>query len=385
MKKLNGSLDVKSVGKRSDSCLYNMTMILAAVALGFDIRLLSTKNAQHPSHAEDCMRTPTRKRDSHRSRDAFRSAVKDSFLQPAEVDVAFTNAGGAHNTFHGVQTRYRPSVNFDVPIRIVPDSETIRTGSSHSYGDHYSDNLTTPSTTGSVSPYKSLSTYEELALISLSPSTDKAFMERQLSQSDTSSSVFETPLATPRTTPQRFVKFEESMQPSPSYSQHTSSHSQHRSPSSASYDVYTRYISPDDDDGVSAHALPAPPQTRRQSYHDLHYNHGTPERPVTLDIIPRPRPQPILKNISPMQVAGHRSCTTPTPSEASITGDDSYQSTRSAPSPGCTPPKISHLRTLLDIDMEGQNADPTIPIPYGQPSSSVINTEYNYLAEYDIP
>ena len=366
--------------------MYNMTMVLAAAALGFDIRLLSQKNPQHPALAEDLNSTPTRKRETFKGRDAYRSAVKDNFLEPSEVDVLFTNAGGAHNTFHGVQTRYRQSVNFDVPMRFS-DTASSRTGSYQSYSeqqnnDKYSDNLTTPSsTTGSASPYKSPSTCDDLALISLSPSQDKAFIQRQLSQSDTSSSVFETPLATPRTTPQRLVKFEDNMhQTSPGYSHQTSSYSlsQHRSPSatsSTSYDVYTRYVTPDDD-AISAHALPAPPQTtRRQSNHDLQYTpHGTPERPGTLDIIPRPRPQPILKkNSSPIYVSGRRSRTTPTPSDASMTGDDmSYQSARSAPSPGSTPPKICHLTTLLDIDVEGQNTDTTKPIPYVQQNSTVV-------------
>ena len=304
------------------------------------------------------MSTPTRKNQGfigHR-RDAYELAVKDNIL---ETDY---NMMRPNNTYHGVQTKHRSSVNFyDVPMRFTETFQP-RSLSNEGRSSYTSDSLTTPSTTGSVSPFHNKSqncTYEELALISLSPSTDKAFMQtqRQLSQSDTSSSVFETPdtpVQTPRST-QR-VKFDENMQPSPGgYTSSSYSLSQHRSPSIAfSYDYRID----------EEYSLPAPPTVRRQSSHDTQYNQAIPERPVTLDIIPRPRPTAGRKKNSPVHIPTRRSRTTPTPSDASMTGDDmSYQSARSTTSPGSTPPKIAHQTTLLDIDMEGQKRDTTRPLP----------------------
>ena len=383
--------------------LYNMSAVLASVALGFDIRI-SNSTAIHPrAHAvsevegdEDEEATPPVRRSQDafvgQRRDAYFAAVRDSFIEPdpnyTDRDFQVTSPSGVqHNTYHGHQTRYRPSVNFDIPIRFTDSSEGYYTADSHTTPS--SDNRTTPSadsrTTpsmsgtsfsgGSPSPRKSSAEIEQdLALISLSPSQDKAFVEYQRQLSDTSS-VFETPKTTPKTTPQRHsVKFEEGAHHSPS------PYSHRRSPSESSnshehgprgQEHMSRY---DRDHNPSKTQIPnaiRPPPPRRQSSHERTAQ-GSAERPVTLDIIPRPRPHAsILKKTSPAHMANRspaRGGVTPTPSDSiSAGGDDaSFVSARSGTSPGSTPPHIEHQRTLLDIDMEGQSLDSTKPLPAKQ-------------------
>lgn len=401
------------LNRRSDSVFYNMAVVLAAVAAGFDIRLCNTTGVHPrclPAADED---TGSLRRDSTSStssayigqrRDAYFSAVRDSFIEPADAnyqDYTFTATSGyPHNTYHGIQTRYRPSVNFDVPIRFTESSDPLR---------QHNDSQTTPS--GSISPRKSSRSSDtelDMALISLSPSQDKQFYQRQLS--DTSSSVFETPTSTPKTTPHHYsVKFEDSLRQSPS------SYSHRRSPSNTSS---TSIPSHDNRYDYETNMIRPPP--RHPNSTETH--HGTPERPVTLDIIPRPRPHTsLLRKASPQHIANSRSSPrtrvtptpsdttsiggrsritptpsdsgvglprsrfTPTPSDCSIGygrsrvtptpsdslsagGDDaSYVSAASrhstSGSPGSTPPHIEHQKTLLDIDMDGQSSDATQPLP----------------------
>ena len=431
----NGSATELSVSrrfpfrKRRDTALYNMAVILAAVATGFDIRLCNT-TGRHPRtfvegeesgsiqslhssivsiHDSPALDRTSRRdsqvsTDSHRlrNRDAYFAAVRDSFIEPESDYQGYhytATPGFHHNTFHGIQTRFRPSVNFDVPLRFTEAVD--------GWGK---DPRITPSTTDSgVSPHKSSrsSDIEDIALISLSPSQDKAFLEYQRQMSDTSSSMYETPKTTPKTTPQRYnVKFEEGIRNSPSSLSHQRSPSNTSSSSIPSHDYAAKYSSSGYDSDPhypNAHAIRPPPAWRQNSVTEI--QQATPERPITLDIIPRPRPH--AKKTSPVHMANNhsspRSRITPTPSDSISAGDESssyasarsssihiinnrssprsritptpsdsisaggddasYLSARSAPSPGSTPPHIDHRKTLLDIDVEGQDKDATAPLP----------------------
>ena len=426
------------LNRRSDSVFYNMAVVLAAVAAGFDIRLANT-TAVHPR----CMgpgdedATSLTRRDSGsisstgsayigQRRDAYFSAVRDSFIEPGESsyqDYTFTaTTGYPHNTYHGIQTRYRPTINFDVPIRFTEATD--------SHGQHH-DSQTTPS--GSISPRKlsrSSDNDYDMALISLSPSQDKQFVQYQRQMSDTSSSVFETPTSTPKTTPHHYnVKFEDSLKQSPS------SYSHRRSPSNTSSTSIPSHTSHEYAKYDYDSTLIRPPPRHPNSTES---HQGTPERPVTLDIIPRPRPQPsLLRKASPQHIAnsrssprsrvtptpsdttsiggrsrvtptpsdsgvGLRSRFTPTPSDCSIGygrsrvtptpsdslsagGDDaSFVSAQSRPSgsPGSTPPHIEHQKTLLDIDMDGQSSDSTQPLPLRRhaPPPTITELEREFLS-----
>ncbi len=395
-----GALRRFMVRRPSHTTLCNMAVILAAVAAGFDIR--TANSAAHPrisgaNNEEEVSvpppappQQPSRRfhppppRDpfiGHR-RDAYLSAVRDNFIEPESEfnDFYSSSSGYPHNTYHGMQTRYRPSVNFDVPMQFRESVDPYRPPS---------DSHTTPSTTGSVSPRKSSrsSDNDDMALISLSPSTDKAFNEYQRQMSDTSSSVFETPKTTPKTTPQRYsVKFEDGIRHSPSTYSHRRSPSNTSSVSNPFHDPNAaKFMSPTE----SETGIPVlrPPPRRQSSSSDIQV-HGTPERPVTLDIIPRPRPHVgILKRTSPVHIrSSPRGRGTPTPSDSILTGSDdaSYVSARSAPSPGSTPPHIDHRKTLLDIDMDGQKNDGTAPLPakrevVRQPTITELEKEFLQL------
>ena len=439
--------------RQVDCLLYNMVSVLASVALGFDIRAvnsLSNKGAPGPrggsvgdeNYDNSQEGTPVRMRRSRelagsRGRDAYNAAVKDAIIEPetAYDQYMFTSPSGyAHNTYHGQQTRYRPSVNFEVPIRFTESfyegyhhgADNLKTPSSDNRTTPSADSRTTPSISGTSfsggtpSPRKFSMDDHDMALISLSPSQDKSFITYQRQMSDTSSSVFETPKSTPKTTPSRHsVKFDEGIQPSPSV------HSHHRTPSNTSgtsRDCVARYPSDGDHDMACRSPTPVPiipPPRRADSYDqetDVPMVTEPVTRPVTLNIIPRPRPQvSILKRPSPQHTSsrttparsritpdslgsGGRSHVTPTPSDSlsgghsrmfipptpseslgdtlaldlvtptpsdSLSGgpDDTYLYTRTGSSPGGTPPHIIHARTLLDIDMEGQREDITKPLP----------------------
>ncbi|KAK2158893.1 hypothetical protein LSH36_162g07003 [Paralvinella palmiformis] len=411
--------------RQVDVLLYNMVAVLASVALGCDIRsfnsMSSTLNSKttttdgatskDENFKESEENTPVKMRRGRdllpsRSRDAYSAAVKDAFIEPESSynDYMFTSTSGyIHNTYHGQQTRYRPSVNFEVPIRFTESfyegyasgGDNLKTPSSDNYTTPSVDSRTTPSISGtsfsggtpSPSPRKFSMDEQDMALISLSPSQDKTFINYQRQMSDTSSSVFETPKSTPKTTPSRHsVKFDEGQHQSPSICSH------HRSPSNASgssRDCATRYTSDSDYDTCRSPTPTAimPPPRRQNSYDQASTDLPVPAEPVTrpgtLDIIPRPRPHPsILKRPSPQHTANRtparsritpdsgtgRSYVTPTPSDSLSGGPDDPYLCRSCSSPGGTPPPhIVHAKTLLDIDVEGQREDNTKPLPAQRP------------------
>jgi len=381
-----------------DSIVYNIGAMLASIAAGFDIRISGTA-ALHPHLAESTDK---------------QSVVLDQLAVDSSTngrnEFQFTSPSSApHHTYHGYQTRYRPTVNFDIPIRFT-ESVTYDTASGMSSSFHdtrttpSSDNRTTPSadsrrTTpslsgasffstssggGNQSPHKlsveDTTSNADLALISLSPSTDRAFVEFQRQLSDVSSATFDaSPWTTPQSTPQRHcIRFEDGVRPSPSTAAPLG---HHRSPSvtsgcSAADGSVARYAHDCDNDaglrcqtGIPSPICP-PPAPRRSTSQE---RHGSAERPVTLDIIPRPRPHAsILKYASPVHVssavhASPRPKITPTPevsSEDNVTvGLQSL--VQSPPITATASPRlyIDHRKNLLDIDVEGQKADGTKPLP----------------------
>ncbi|XP_074645915.1 mitogen-activated protein kinase kinase kinase 10-like [Tubulanus polymorphus] len=358
----SGSLKRFSESKRTDGALYNVAVLLAAVAAGFDIRLSNT-TAIHPSlhdpDDDEPSGTPMKKKDSFigQRRDAYLAAVRDSFIEPESDYYQYssdTSGYHPHHTYHGHQTRYRPSVNFDIPLRFTTEAYDA-------VGRNEQQSTVSPS----PSPRQSLSTDTDESGLAMYSSGPPEYA-RQVSDS---SSVFETPRTTPKTTPQRqFVKFEDSINrgggaavPTPTHRRTPSNTSTSSNPS---HDYYN-YATSDPFRLPNPNLEPPPPQRGRRAEH--------PERPGTLDIHhiqPRPRPQPgILKYSSPSHAAivkqspTPKGMTTPTTSDSGITGDDaSFLSARSRTSPGSTPPHISHFRTLLDIDVEGQSEDITKPL-----------------------
>jgi hypothetical protein len=379
-----------AVRKKTDSLLYNMGAMLAGMGMGFDIRL-SNSSMLHPrlQSSASAGAADFENRPGGGKRDAYLAAVRDSFLSPqadsSNIDDFPFSPGFSHHTYHGQQTKYRPCVNFDVPIRFTESDTGYCTQTTDTHTTPSSDQRTTPSADSRTTPSLSGTSFSggtpsplprggaksssastddyayEMALISLSPSTDKAFLQYQRQMSGDSGSVFETPRTTPKTTPQKYnVKFEEGIDGS-------------GAPLSTSTPPLHQPERRVSDDGSSTPTALRPPPPRRPSTAQLQHE-APPERPVTLDIIPRPRPQGILKRSSPIHKPAPGGVT-PTPSDSLSAGDD-YGSAKSGPSPcpGSTPPHIEHHRTLLDIDMEGQKRDPTRPLPAAKPNQTLQPT-----------
>ena len=345
--------------KRCDAVFYNMAVVLASVATGFDIRISNT-SAIHPRlHSSSDSAEPVKRREKdgyigHR-RDAYLAAVRDSFIEP-ETHIPdyseYSSASGyAHNTYHGQQTRHRPSVNFDdIPLQFPEVTDSDGRGTSPSV---------TSSTVSRKTSVSSSVENENLTLISLpSPAHDRQHVYQR--QTSDTSSAFETPRTTPKTTPLRqFVKFEDSIKHgevvhrrSPSNTSNSSNPSYENSHRPESYDFDSYRL----------------PPGARLSYRRTN-SHEPPERPRELDISAQQKQQQqqgrhgILKNPSPGG-GQYPSMASYAAESTAATGseDGGYLSARSGLSPGNTPPHIGHHKTLLDIDMEGQKEDSTVPI-----------------------
>lgn len=351
--------------KRTEAVICNIGAMLASVIVGFDVRTTGSDNDLSAAN--------------------YRHVTEGSRDH---------NANGQHHTYHGSHTRYRPTVNFNLPIRFAESSYDDNCGSNDCFVTPSSDHHTTSSadsrrTTPSLSARSFFSadsscqsppsnkqsvadsaSYADLALISLSPSTDEAFVEYQRQFSDTGWAVVDTSTWTPNST-QAVCHGTKNDDAS------LSAGSNYQSPTVSSHclasdaAVPAAACSADSESDAAAvgsqclagipNALCPPPSSRRPLSHE---HHGLAERPVTLDIIPRPRPLPgILKNVSPVHVTPYSSprsrvtpcsdgCASHTQSPYHIVSSQQQRLSLSA----------DHRKTLLDIDAEGQTADSTKPL-----------------------
>ncbi|XP_067943723.1 mitogen-activated protein kinase kinase kinase 21-like isoform X2 [Watersipora subatra] len=110
-----GSLRRAMMKQKTTNAISKMSMMLAAVAAGFDVRI-ANKSAIHPnlssSSDEHNKKQPQR-------RDAYYAAVRDGIIPaqnlPETDHYDFTSASGRpHNTFNGVHTKQRPPLNTDL-------------------------------------------------------------------------------------------------------------------------------------------------------------------------------------------------------------------------------------------------------------------------------
>ncbi|WAR20552.1 M3K9-like protein [Mya arenaria] len=342
---LRRSLSIGRVG----SSLCNMASILAGVAVGYDIRLSNTSGI-HPN-VQGAIDPTSPKSDSFilNRRDAYNSAVRDLFIEP-DIDYrsCYSVTGSGHNTFHGYQTKYRPSIQ-DIPVQFM-DSSILNTSSASSGGDA-SDSASTSQSTATLLPRASpshrlsLGESDDGTITNLSQdgllSTHQA-LKRQTSESSYSSDTSRTTVRSNR----HSVTFEDEFNVS-NLGNLGSREDRYKSPSDTSSNASPFHETP-----------VAPPRRSKQN--------GGPksaERPKTLDLA-NAKPG-ILKSTSSHSSSRESSQDSPramwvTPSESA--DRTPYWSTRSGMSPGNTPPHILHQKTLLDIDMEGQTLDPTQPL-----------------------
>ncbi|XP_048259853.1 mitogen-activated protein kinase kinase kinase 11-like [Haliotis rufescens] len=347
----SNTLKRNAVKKKSDSFLLNAAVILAAVATGFDIRISNT-SAIHPNlHGPTEDERNVKKRDSFilNRRDAYLGAVRDSFIEPEGMfgNHPYTNASGYRHTYHGVQTRQRPSVqnneNFDRPIHFTeqdgdsPDSQTTSTIGSKS------------------SPHRLSYAESDSTGVSATPSqADRSIIyQRQISDGST----YESSRAS-QTPQRRSVTFEDDFTPD----KHVATYTHKRTPSNTSntsntpldFEPRSAKYNPDKRPSDSQKGQPVPPRRKPSG--------EAPQRPTTLEVgstfrSPTQQQGSALKYASPVNTGGSRDSPRVwvTPSETAP--DNGFYSTRSRLSPGNTPPHIRHQKTLLDIDMEGQSQD----------------------------
>lgn len=352
--------------KKSYNCrqiytvLRNISAILASVGAGFDIRM--NKSFQQSVNS------------------GLRNNVKANCSECPKTGVMY-------HTYHGTQIRYRPAMTFDIPVRFTEcvaycaSGENVQSNRDVSVEEkrvlpvHATSNskmkifkTNVPENNfllDSHSPCKLSSEVSacnsSLALISLSPSTDHAFVEFQRQLSDVSSAT--TPQSTPHHQSRHFEEVT-GHQRSPSVISGCSAAEAFNQPPSARY-LYDM----SDDDGLRCQAgIPSPicpPPIQRRSTSRERY--ASAERPATLDIIARPRPHAgTVKFASPgrftaaTQVSsGLKRSITP----LDVCSENSVNNCSLACDNLLSPhPVFARSRNILDVDIEGQKADETKPL-----------------------
>ena len=310
----DSSYDKKSLGSRKlDSVFLNMAALIANVAVGFDVRLAigksSTPNVTKTTSSDPWKPMHPSSIKSSTSRNFSTSRIQnppDTLINPPPfINKRMHPASVQHHPGHFTSNRQRKrsSVNFDLPIKFTesgyessfvwtPSSER-RPTPSHSIG---SPARVSPTTLRK----RSFDNQEELVLISLSPSTDKEFVQqqRQMSTSSETGSIFENTSNTPGNYSGHSQEIDDDNFSSKFTSPSRNSNCMASSISSAaSFESAPRDYSKCNAGTPLAAINPPPP--RRSSSQERHLQQ--PERPVTLDIIPRPRPHPgLFKRTSPV-------------------------------------------------------------------------------------
>jgi len=354
--------------KRTEAVICNIGAMLAGVAIGFDVRTNVNSRMATVDSTDNL------------------SAVRLHHVTEASTV-------GQHHTYHGCHTRYRPTVNFNLPIRfaessyddycsnrdvfMTPSSEhhttssadSRRTTPSLSARSFFSADSSCQSPPSNKQSVADSASYADLALISLSPSTDEAFVECQRQFSDTGWAVVDTSTWTCKSTPKCYaVKCEDTA----CVQTPAAAASNYGSPAVSSYclasDAVDAPCSAETDTDAGSQCLAGipsplcpPPVSRRPVSQE---QHALAERPVTLDIIPRPRPLPgILKNVSPIHVTPYSSPRSRvTPSSDGSAGHTQSQSPYHTVNQHRLSLSAVQRKTLLDIDAEGQTADSTKPL-----------------------
>ena len=347
-----------------------MSTMLAAVAMGFDIGIANTR-AIHPylhcpSGEEE---RSMKKRDSYinNRRDAYLAAVRDTFIEP-EGDFRSYQAPppGYWHTYHGVQGRQRPSLNLDYDS--LSPAFTLT-------GNDFSTQAGTVSFDLNAHTTSHRSSLAESEASTNTPTTEHTvILNRHLSMDNTldSSSPKSAGQEGKNKQQRRSVTFEDDFgqvdlsklsgsgatgSSSFMYNTHKRTPS-NTSTSSGAFDQHdphqtfsTNFITSPltSPDHASLQQQPVPPRRKP----------GTEpaQRPTTLDVGGPVRSTPIHLRYPSPGYSHVRSGRTTTGGE-----DMSYITTRSHLSPGNTPPHIAHQKTLLDIDVEGQNQDATRPL-----------------------
>ena len=337
-----------------------MASIFAGVGAGFDIKL-SNSIGMHPN-VKGAINSQTTSRDSFilNRRDAHNSAVRDMFIEPAIDYNYYSNTGSGSNTYHGRQTKYRPSIQ-DIPLKFTDRTALNRSPVVLEEDDNTSTVKSTATLIPRASPHHRLSMTESDDGTITNMSQDGLLsshygLSRQLSESSYSSDASRTTVRSNR----HSVTFEDEFNV-------TNRDERFKSPSDTS------------ENSSPYHETPVAPPRRSKLINGgpkIVEKPKNVERPKTLDLA---NAKPGILKSSSTHSSLRESDSRESPRTTWVTPSESadhtpYWSTRSGMSPGNTPPHILHQKTLLDIDMEGQNLDPTQPllIPKSQSNRQTI-------------
>ena len=349
--------------------LYNMSAMMSGVAAGFDIRI-SNSSAIHPRvpGGVDTDKPVMRRKEAYigKRRDAYLAAVRDSFLEP-EMSFDDDLLDAHHpdkmsNTYHGMTTRYRASIDFDAPSQ---HHKSLYNGyrSADSLASMTSDDNLTSRTS---SPYRSSvdDLNRDVGNTSLSTSLDSEGVDCNQHSSmpilnpgraPAQASASNRPSFGPAVEPGTAGVSPPRLQPANSTSRLLQQESL-VAETSTCQSIVTSTASSFNQNEVQSVSLSvlrtqedvAPPIPARPS--------RPAQRPSTLSVGSSRNQNGLRRCPPPRGASSHRAMSTPT--GASLTSassglGESYPCLRSVTSPGSTPPHIDHPRTLLDIDMDG--------------------------------
>lgn len=350
-----------AVRKQGDVILYNMGAILAGIGAGYDIRISNTSGI-HPVLQTGSLNRTTKQNAVINKATADDDASNNDYYSTGP-------AGAPHNTYHGHQNKYRPTVNFDVPIRFT---EVAYDGSSRmATGGRARGETTSSDRRGSSGDRATDSEKDGLAegsgrkdqsLISLSPSTDRAFFEFQKQISDTGCDE-EMTRATGRSSRSTTVRNDLAAADAPPLTSRRWSHSfgGESSPDKGQFPD-SRRESLRCQAGIPNAINPPPPHRSASQERQI----GSADRPLTLDIIPRPRPHPgMLRKPLPVAPAVLPKASEPHLSKRIGDGSSQYSARKSSlgGTASVLPLPLTQSKSLIDVDVEGQHCDGTKPLP----------------------
>lgn len=327
-----GTIKRFAIRRASDVLFYNIAALLSGVGAGFDIRI-SNSSKVHPNLEGTLHRQPRQGRPD---------SIVSTLSEVNPEDYQFT-PGVARNTYHGQRNKYRPTVNFDVPIKFtekVYGESSAGDDCTMPPGGGYAKERQPSGDRGAFSSSQACNddvSENKLSLMSLSPSSDKAFVDFQKQLSD---SGCESSKSTPQWNGDERQR-STSQSPPPSYSFPLDQDGTYMSRRSQKiFDGGVRCQT-----GIPNLISPPPPSRSRSTSQERQL--GSAERPQTLDIIPRPRPLPsILKK--------------------TLQGQQTMASSSSNNERDISQVISADSKTLIDIDMEGEKSDGTKTLPAKQ-------------------
>ncbi|KAK6183726.1 hypothetical protein SNE40_011151 [Patella caerulea] len=350
---VNGNHDTKrpTSQKKHMSVWCKMGMMLASVGSGFDIRVANS-TAIHPQlHGTD---DSMKKRDSFigQRRDAYLGAVRDNLIEgEGEFRTSnYTNPSAFRHTYHGTNSRSRAKLYMDddsPPLDLSSESPDY---TFQPFILERIKNTRICDTNGGN-------------MISPIPSSDMIMFHRQHSGGSNDDQTRDTLRSSNRK--RHSVTFDDNFNPD-----------LNNLPSATSTPIGTYNPKPT----PSSDASPSSSTNPKTSYNDVYPTNNSPlsippqrnpvggsplQRPTTLAIGTTSRTKVKFDTSNQGDTRDSpRNYFTPSEME-----NPTFFSTRSRLSPGNTPPHVSHAKTLLDIDVEGQSRDSTQPLVLHTPKN----------------